>query len=84
MTGGEAVPQGLQRHALADLRHLGGGMTGPIELGCCLPPGAQQVEQGGNGLGLGGRFSASPSEVSTFARKKGTFSTVTLCLTARL
>src|SRR3954447_17312434 len=26
--GGEAVSQGVQRDALADLRHLGGGMTG--------------------------------------------------------
>jgi hypothetical protein len=29
---GEAVPQGVQRDALVDLRHLGGGMTGAIEL----------------------------------------------------
>ena len=30
--GGEAVPQGVQRDALVDLRHLGGGMAGAIEL----------------------------------------------------
>src|SRR5205085_12134687 len=30
--GGEAVPQGVQRDALIDLRHLGGGMAGAIEL----------------------------------------------------
>ena len=30
--GGEAVPQGVQRDALVDLRHLGGGVTGAIEL----------------------------------------------------
>ena len=29
---GEAVPQGIQRDALVDLRHLGGGVTGTIEL----------------------------------------------------
>src|SRR5712691_5973098 len=30
--GGEAVPQGVQRDALFDLRHLGSGMAGAIEL----------------------------------------------------
>src|ERR1700720_2246168 len=30
--GGEAVPQSVQRDALADLRHLSGGVTGAIEL----------------------------------------------------
>src|SRR5262249_6706471 len=29
---GEAVPQGIQRDAIVDLRHLGGGVTGTIEL----------------------------------------------------
>src|ERR1700676_20468 len=30
--GGEAVPQGVQRDALVDVRHLGGGVAGAIEL----------------------------------------------------
>jgi hypothetical protein len=30
--GGKAVPQGVQRDALLDLRHLGGGVAGAIEL----------------------------------------------------
>jgi len=30
--GSEAVPQGVQRDALIDLRHLGGSMAGAIEL----------------------------------------------------
>src|SRR5207247_5860119 len=30
--GGEAVPQGVQGDAPVDLRHLGGGVTGAIEL----------------------------------------------------
>src|SRR5258707_635278 len=30
--GGKAVPQGMQRDALVDVRHLGGGVTGAIEL----------------------------------------------------
>src|SRR5262249_22774297 len=36
--GGEAVPQGMQRDALADRRHMGGRVTGAIELarGCRL------------------------------------------------
>src|SRR5438445_10207489 len=30
--GGEAMPQGVQRDALVDLRHLGSGVAGAIEL----------------------------------------------------
>ena len=30
--GGEAMPQGVQRDALVDLRHLSGSVTGAIEL----------------------------------------------------
>ena len=30
--GGKAVPQGVQRDALVDLRHLGRGVAGAIEL----------------------------------------------------
>ena len=30
--GGKAVPQGVQRDALFDLRHLGSGVAGAIEL----------------------------------------------------
>jgi hypothetical protein len=30
--GGEAVPQGVQRDALVDVRHLGGGVAGAVEL----------------------------------------------------